>query len=190
MKQLFIYNEENGELFCSQDYNGGEIPKNGTLEVPPKTKENETVVFKDGAWVIMKDYRFTHRMIDSENNLEFITELGNIPEGWNLITNAEAEVIEEQKRIAGLFMTKYDFYKYVLLPNGVNYETLMSVLSQSMEMKAAWDLCANVYRGDPLLNEHIKDFITITDEQLDEIFETYGTSNEEPNAEAITQLQE
>lgn len=179
MTELFIYNEENGELFCSQKYDGGEIPPNGTLKIPPETKENETPIFKNGEWVVLRDYRFTHKMkkqAGTEVEIKNIEELGDIPEGWELITIAEAEVIEEKKQIAGLFMTKYDFYKYVLQPGGVDYETLMSALNSNMEMKAAWDLCGNVYRGDPLLNQYIKDFVTITDEQLDEIFKTYGSA--------------
>ena len=61
MKELYIYNEDSGELFCSQKYDGGEIPSNGTLEIPPECGENETVVFNDG-WKIVKDYRFTHKI--------------------------------------------------------------------------------------------------------------------------------
>ena len=178
MTLLFIYNNENGELFCSQEYDGGEIPKNGTLKQPPETKENETVVFKEGEWHILKDYRFTHKMkkeIDGKLEIKNIEELGEIPDDWELITLAEAETLEEQIRIAGLFMTKYDFYKYVLLPNGLNYNDLLSALSTNIEMRAAWDLCQNVFRGDPLLNKYIKNFITITDEQLNEIFKEHGS---------------
>jgi len=178
MTELFIYNEENGELFCSQKYDGGEIPTNGTLKIPPETKENETPIFKNGEWVVLKDYRFTHKMKKQTSDgveVKNIDELGDIPEDWELITLAEAEVLEKQIKIGGLSMTKLDFYKYVLLPGGVNYNDLLGVLASNMELKATWDLCSRVFRGDSFLNEYIKQYITITDEQLDEIFQEHGS---------------
>lgn len=175
MKELFIYNEENGELFCSQKYDGGEVPPNGTLKIPPKTNENETTIFKDGEWVVLKDYRFTHRMIDADNNIKFIEELGDIPEGWELITNEQAEELEKRKKLNSLSMTKLDFYKFVLQPHGVDYETLLSILNQNIEMKAVWDLCSRVFRGDNTLCENISTFVpALTSEILDEIFEEHG----------------
>ena len=159
MTLLFIYNNESGELFCSQEYNGKEIPENGTLKIPPETKENETVVFKNDEWTIEKDYRFTHKM-KKENNgkieVKNIIELGEIPDDWELITVAEAEILEEKIKIAGLSMTKLDFYKYVLLPGGVDYDNLLAVLASNMALKATWDLCSRVYRGDSFLNQYIK----------------------------------
>ena len=176
MNELFIYNAESGELFCSQKYDGGEIPENATLKIPPSTKENETPVFKNGEWIILKDYRFTHRMIDSDNNLEYITELGDIPEGWELITNEQAEEFEKRKKLNSLSMTKLDFYKFALQPNGVSYETLLSILNENIEMKAVWDLCSRVFRGDNTLCENITNLVPgLTDDILDNIFEEHGS---------------
>lgn len=177
MKELYIYNEDSGELFCSQKYDGGEIPSNGTLEIPPECGENETVVFNDG-WKIVKDYRFTHKMYKTDGTkyiIENIEELGEIPEGWKLITNELAEEYAERNRINSLNMTKYDFYKYVCVPNDITYTNLITLVNSDENIAAAWNLCERVYRGDEDLIKTVKKHIpTITDEILDELFIEHG----------------
>lgn len=79
---------------------------------------------------------------------------------------------EEEQRISMLNMTKLDFYKKVLLPNGIDYDKLQQILHTSSDMNAAWQLCERVYRGDELLIGAVKKFIpSITDEELTKIFE-------------------
>jgi len=87
--------------------------------------------------------------------------------------------ISKQERIAKLFMTRYDFYKYVVAPNGITYDELEEIINTNSDMKAAWNLCGNVYRGDEILCSNIKNFIpTMTDELLTTLFEQYGTQGE------------
>ena len=85
----------------------------------------------------------------------------------------------EQIRIAKLHMTKYDFLKYVLKPNGITYPMLLQVISASEEMSEAWDLCQYVYRGDETLNKFIFEQIpNITPADLTAIFEQYGVADD------------
>lgn len=181
MELIYFFNETNGELFCSQKYEGENIPANATLEEPPKTKDNETVVFEDGGWVIKKDYRFTHKMLKIEANKYLIfdiNELGEIPAGYELITNEQAEEKAKRNEINSLYMTKLDFYKFVLQPGGLDYATLTAELEKNMELKAVWDLCKNIFRGDDFLNQYIKNYIPdITDEALDAVFIEHGVSD-------------
>jgi len=81
---------------------------------------------------------------------------------------------EKQERIATLHMTKWDFFKYVLEPKGITYETLVKTTSGTDKVSEAWNLCKDIYRGDEVLTEFIKNYISITDEELDTLFEKYG----------------
>lgn len=189
MTNLYLFNSENKEYFMTMPYEGGDIPENATFDEIPELEENECAIYEDG-WQVMKDYRFSHKMMKVEGNkytIKNIEVLGDIPEGWELITNAEAEELQERIRLNGYNMTKLDFYKYILSPNGITYETLLQVLSQNIELKAVWDLCERVYRGDEFLNGYIRNYIpAMTDEQLDELFTTYGT----PKVEEIKLVEE
>lgn len=82
----------------------------------------------------------------------------------------EREEKEKQRRMSAN-MTKYDFYKKLLLPNGIDYDKLQQILHTSSEMNAAWQLCERVYREDEILIGAVKKFIpTVTDEDLDKLF--------------------
>lgn len=176
------------------------VPANATLLKPPKAKPFKVAVFENGTWVVKDDYR--GRYVCNETlDVHLIQEIGALPDGYILITDAQAEQIiadplffivqdgelienpnyeqakeaERKQRIAMLAMTKYDFFKYVCLPNGINYQTLMSVVNSNDEIAAAWNLCGHVYRGDTTLTANISNFIpTMTEEVLDAVFEQYG----------------
>ena len=100
----------------------------------------------------------------------------------NIYTNPnyEAELQkQEQERIGKLYMTRYDFYKYIVAPSGITYDQLEEIVNSNSDMKAAWNLCGNVYRGDTTLCENIKNYIpTMTDELLTAIFEQFGKQGE------------
>lgn len=93
----------------------------------------------------------------------------------NLVTKNKAELAEEI-RVAKLNMTKLDFYKYVVKPNGIDYEQLKEIIQSDSDMQAEWDLCERVYRGNGFLQEkNIKKFLpNVTEEVLDEVFKKYG----------------
>jgi len=89
------------------------------------------------------------------------------------IEKAEKEK-KEAERIAKLHMTKYDFFKYVCEPHGITYDALMDVVNSNDSIKAAWNLCNHVYRGNADLNAYILTVIpTLTEEKLNEIFEEH-----------------
>lgn len=81
---------------------------------------------------------------------------------------------EKRERISALHMTKWDFFKHILEPKGITYEALVQATSGTDKISEAWNLCKDVYRGDEVLTGFIKNYISITDEELDTLFETYG----------------
>lgn len=178
---IFLFNLENGEYVAAMPYENKELPENATLKEVPSVDINEVAIFdkdKDD-WEVFKDYRFTHKMLDGNNNVLNIENIGEIPEEYTLITNKEAEELLEKKRIQKLYMTKYDFYKYAIKPNNIAYSQLEEILQTNDEMRAAWQLCNNVYRGDKTLCDNIGTIISsLTPEALDKLFIEYGTENE------------
>ena len=176
------------------------VPANATLKKPPKAKPFKVAVYENDTWIIKDDYR--GRYICNESlDIKFVQEIGALPEGFILITQAQAEQIisdplffivqdgeliknpnyEEDKekarkeRIAKLGMTKYDFFKYVCQPYGIDYPTLISVVNSNYDMAAAWNLCGHVFRGDATLTDNITKYIpTMTEEALDDIYEEHG----------------
>lgn len=91
----------------------------------------------------------------------------------------QEEIEKEQLRIAKLHMTKLDFFKYVLKPNGITYTMLQELLHTDENLNATWQLCNHVYRGDETLNSFIfAKLPTLMPEQLTAIFEQYGVSEE------------
>ena len=78
-------------------------------------------------------------------------------------------------------MTKLDFFKYALYPYGITYSQLEEELNKDDMLKATWNLCNHVYRGDATLNQFIYDKVpNITEETLNTLFLTYGEYD--PNA--------
>ncbi len=117
------------------------------------------------------------KYIYSAEPIEGVEAVGN-----NIYPNSEYESLlkeREQKRIGKLYMTKYDFYKYIVAPNSITYDQLEEIINSNSDIKAAWNLCGNVYRGDKTLCENIKNFIpTMSDELLTAIFKEFGTQGE------------
>lgn len=176
------------------------VPANATLLKPPKEKPFKVSIFENSTWVVKDDYR--GRYICNETlDVHIVQEIGALPDGYILITDAQAEQIiadplffivqdgelvenpnyeqakeaERKQRIAMLAMTKYDFFKYVCLPNGIDYQTLMAAVNSSDEIAAAWNLCGHIFRGNETLCKYIKKFLpNITDEILDTIYEEHG----------------
>ena len=89
---------------------------------------------------------------------------------WN-----EEQEKAEKERIAKKGITKLDFYKLILAPNGIDYVQLNNILNSNIEYKAEWELCERVYRGNSTLIKAVKTFLPmVTDEMLDAIFMEYG----------------
>ena len=92
---------------------------------------------------------------------------------------AQELAIKEAKRIAMLHMTKLDFFTYVCKPYGITYSQLETIVSENEDLKAAWNLCNHVYRGNEQLNNYILTVIpSLTTEQLNQIFEEHCAKEE------------
>lgn len=176
------------------------VPAYATLKKPPKTTKNKAAVFENDTWIVKDDFRGKYAC-DELLNIIYVQKIGSLPEGFIIITQKQAEKIEQdqfyyivqdgelivnpnyeedkekarKERIAKLGMTKYDFFKYVCQPYDIDYQTLISVVNSSDEIAAAWNLCGHVFRGDTTLTDNITKYIpTITEEALDDIYEEHG----------------
>lgn len=171
---------------------------NGELIYPKGTKQ----IIKDGNWLVVE--KTLQDLLDEGFKVVEFEDVED-KEGFELIPHyeengekiyvtytqkeiegyweqkAEAEEAQRQaelERIGKLKMTKYDFYKHVLQPNGITYAQLEQVVALNEGLKPAWNLCNHVFRGDETLNGYIKTVIpTITDEILTEIFIEKGEYN-------------
>lgn len=88
---------------------------------------------------------------------------------------AQEARLKEAKRIAMLHMTKQDFFNYVCKPYGITYTQLEEVVASNDDLRAAWELCNHVYRGNEQLNNYILTVLPmLTAEKLTEIFEEHS----------------
>lgn len=88
---------------------------------------------------------------------------------------AQEARLKEAKRIAMLHMTKQDFFNYVCKPYGITYAKLEEVIASNDDLRAAWELCNHVYRGNEQLNNYILTVLPmLTAEKLTEIFEEHS----------------
>ena len=88
---------------------------------------------------------------------------------------AQEAKIKEAKRIAMLHMPKQDFFNYVCKPYGITYAKLGEVIASNDDLRAAWELCNHVYRGNEQLNNYILTVLPmLTAEKLTEIFEEHS----------------
>ena len=176
------------------------VPPFYTIKKPPKTSANNVAIYQNDTWMLKPDYRGCY-ICDELLNVQVVQEIGEIPDGYILITKAEAEQIandplwyvvqdgelvknpnyEEQKEqqrreyLSMFAITKYDFFKYICEPNEISYQQLLTMVNLNDEIAAAWNLCERVYRGDDTLCTYITQFLpTMTPEVLDEIFESHG----------------
>ena len=182
---LYEFNKTTGEYSMEMPFETTKTETRTDVK-PPKTGDNEVAVFnkETNKWKIFKDDRFTHKKMKTEGNniiVEAIEEFGEIPEGWELITNAEAEYYEEQIRINGLKMTALDFINF-LKKAGLNDEQIEDYLNANLSVKHQLQFCQNVFCGVakalmPITFEEI----TITAEMVEAAFIEKNAENEETN---------
>lgn len=171
---LYEFNETTGEYSMEMPFETQKT-SNRTEIKPPKTKESEVAVFdkETQKWEIFKDYRFTHKILKNEGNdilIKTIENFGDVPEGWKLITNAEAEIYEEQIRINKLTMTALDFIG-VLQTFGLSLEQIHTYLDSNLAVKTQLQYCQNVYCGvAKALMPITFGEITITAEMIEQAF--------------------
>lgn len=70
------------------------LPANATFIKPPASEPMKARVFKEGSWSYEKDFRKGFYKVDSNLNVSEITELGDIPEGYTLVTEAIGDDIK------------------------------------------------------------------------------------------------
>ena len=143
---LYAYNIENGEYSMTMPFET-EVKEGLTSIAPPEVEENEVAVFDSESqeWDIFNDYRFTHKMI-KDGEICDIENYGEIPDGYQLVTIAQAEALEEEIRINKLTMTPLDFIG-VLQGFGLTLEQINAYLEANLEVKIQLTYCSDVYCG-------------------------------------------
>lgn len=216
---IFLWNSETKEYLRTQEAQRNPkrptdylMPANSTTEQIPNIEENEVIVWGGEHWEVKPDFRGQY-MVDSNMLPQLVRNLGELPEGFVIITPEQILLLQEKgrnyfvifggelvknpnyeqeeeeketKRIALLNMTKYDFYKYVCQPYNIGYQQLIAFVNSNDDIAAAWNLCERVYRGDELLFNAVKQVIpTMTDEELTRIFEevNQGVNNNDNSNE-------
>lgn len=172
------------------------IPPNTTTIEPVEAPEGYVTVFEDDIWTIKKDYRGRYQ-IDESMTITIVKYIGDIEEGYVLLTDEQYEQILERpeyyvvqngrlvvnprlpeieaEKLAKRYMTKWDFIKHILNPLGFTYAMLKEVLSKDINLEEAWECCSYVYRGDETLCANIQKLLPgATPEYLDEAFKAYG----------------
>ena len=169
------------------------LPANSTFIKPPITKEYELAVFNNGEWLCVKNYKGKY-ICDKELNIKIVDYIGDIEQGYIIITEAEAKKImddnlfyivfdgklilnpnyeeektnEEKKRIGKLTITKRVF-ALALEKFGVTYAQLKEVIMTDERAQLEWDLCVELERSNPLLDTMAAK-VNISPQQLDYIF--------------------
>lgn len=170
------------------------IPACATALKPPTAKEDFARVFENNAWSYVHDYRANYYKVDSLLNVTDITELGDLPEGYILVTKElgdeiksnpndyiidneevrekteEEKQAEEQDRINNLTMTPLDFIK-VLEQLGLTLTEINEFLDTHIEIKTQLTYCNLVYCGvaKSFLPQTIGE-VTITPEMAEQAF--------------------
>lgn len=180
-------------------------PAYATLKKPPTVNKYKIPVYINDAWIVKDDYRGAY-ICDDMLNIQIVSSIGELPEGFFVITEEEAQKIKEDyffyivedgelvknpnyeqdkknehiKHLAHYGMTKYDFYKHICQPNNISYAQLLQIVNTSEDIKVAWELCGHIFRGDRIFCEAIKEHLPeVNEETLDFVFETYGKYIEE-----------
>lgn len=90
--------EQNADLDPQETKEQGKdiylIPANATAKKPPVHKEDKARVWQDGGWVYVADYRLNYYKVDSSLFVSDITELGELEEGYILVTKELGELVK------------------------------------------------------------------------------------------------
>ena len=170
------------------------LPAYATFIKPPASEPMKARVFKEGSWSYEKDFRNGFYKVDSNLVVSEITELGDIPEGYILVTEIigddikanpdkyiiddgivrekteEEKQAEERERISHLKCTKRVFV-LMLEQMGIDYfEQIQPKIEANRQARLEWNLCVELERSNPLLDS-IGGELGITPEQLDKLFQ-------------------
>lgn len=170
------------------------IPDYATTVKPPKAKANEVCIYNDG-WQIMADYRGKYIVNDGMQPLIY-DKIGNLPEGYIIITENQANKIqeddlyyvisdgkliknpnydeqkaeEEAERVSHLTCTKRVFV-LMLEQMGLDYfEQIAPLINANRQASLEWTLCVELERANPLL-DLIGKQLGISSAQIDKLFQ-------------------
>ena len=92
---IYSYNTETGEYSATMPYET-ETGDGKTAVAPPEIPAGKAAVYntESQTWSLVNDYRFSHKKVDSELNIYDIENLGDVEDGFCLVTNETAENIE------------------------------------------------------------------------------------------------
>lgn len=179
---IYSYNIETGEYKMTIPFE--DEAKEGATDIkPPTQKEGKVAVFSQekNRWSLINDYRFTHKMVKDDTVYDIET-FGDIPEGYTLMTNEEAEKLFEQQRIAKLHLTRGDVFRGLLQAKTVTRAQIRAMIEQmpegTEEQKLAkemalidFDEALEFYRGVPIVDT-LGETLGISSEQMTKFFET------------------
>lgn len=177
------------------------IPANATENMPPKSKTNEVVIYNNG-WQIMADFRGEY-IVNEDLEPKIVEEIGNLPEGYIVITENQAQKIlednlyyiiqdgqlvknpnydeqkqaREEERVNNLTMTALDFIG-VLQGFGLTLIQINTYLENNLPVKMQLTYCQNVYCGVAKALMPIEyEGITITAEMVEQAFKNKHGEN-------------
>ena len=132
----------------------------------------ETMLVPDPYIILTTDE--IDNIVNQTDKLAFVVD-GSVVLKDKAEIEAQEARLKEAKRIAMLHMTKQDFFNYVCKPYGITYTQLEEVVASNDDLRAAWELCNHVYRGNEQLNNYILTVLPmLTAEKLTEIFEEHS----------------
>lgn len=170
------------------------IPAYATDKKPPKTKANEICVYDNG-WKIEADFRGKY-IVNDEMKPYVVKEIGSIPEGYIVITDAQAAKIleddlyyvisdgkliknpnyeeekaaRERERISHLKCTKRVFV-LMLEQMGFDYfEQIAPLINANRQASLEWTLCVELERANPLL-DLMGAQLSVSPAQIDKLFQ-------------------
>jgi hypothetical protein len=169
-------------------------PANST-DIPPLIpKKNEICIFEDNNWVIKADYRGQYQC-NEYLEVSLVENIGDLQEGFILITEEQAKKIEEDKlfyivqdgklvenpnyeaekakkereRIGNLKLTKREVFLGLYQAKGVEPEMIKAQITDPQAL-IEFEYANDYYRGNPLI-DIVGATLGITSTQLDKFFE-------------------
>lgn len=168
MKQIHYFDIDNDRLYMSSEpayldeaetrRQGKEVyfcPYNATLIKPPVVQENESARFNGESWEVVTNYRGKYQ-VNENMEVSIVTELGELEEGYILITEEQAQQIEndrdyyiiqngelvinpnweeiqrqkERQELDGLTLTPADVERALYKAKGMDFEDLKALIAQ------------------------------------------------------------
>lgn len=196
---IYSYNTETGEYSATMPYET-ETGDGKTAVAPPEIPEGKAAVYnaESQTWSLVNDYRFSHKKVDSELNIYDIENLGDIEDGFYLVTNETAENIEltpykykiqdgnvvaktdeeylqeqtekERQRLNLLNLTKADVLLALYEDKGITPEDIKTMLKDNVPALIKFDYASSYYRGDEVVNA-LGPALGYTTEEMDYLFE-------------------